>query len=51
MPMIEFYTDYVFQVLEKVQTEYIKRLSVKRSAAEDFTRYADKYLLRTAWNG
>ncbi|CZT14616.1 related to monooxigenase [Ramularia collo-cygni] len=51
MPMIEFYTDYVFQVLEKVQTEYIKRLSVKRSAAEDFTRYADKYLQRTAWNG
>lgn len=51
MPMIEHYTDYVIQVLEKTQREYIKRLSVKQSAAEDFTRYADEYLKRTAWSG
>lgn len=49
--MVEHYTDYVIQVLEKVQTENIKRLHVKRSAAEDFTRYADEFLTRTAWTG
>ncbi|GIZ39954.1 hypothetical protein CKM354_000331300 [Cercospora kikuchii] len=51
LPMVEHYTDYVIQVLEKVQTENIKRLHVKRSAAEDFTRYADEFLTRTAWTG
>jgi hypothetical protein len=51
MPMVEHYTDYVLQVLEKFRTENIKRLSVKKSVAEDFTRYADEYLKRTAWSG
>lgn len=51
MPMIEHYTDYVIQVLEKTQREYIKRLSVKQSVADDFTQYADEFLKRTAWTG
>lgn len=51
MPMVEHYTDYVIQVLEKAQREFIKRLSIKRSVAEDFTRYSDEFLKRTAWSG
>lgn len=51
LPMVEFYTDYVLQVLEKTRTDNIKRLSVKKKVSEDFTRYADEYLKRTAWSG
>jgi hypothetical protein len=51
IPMVEFYTNYILQVLEKVQVEDIKSLQVKKSAAEAFTRHADEYLKRTAWSG
>ncbi|KAH7072432.1 FAD/NAD-P-binding domain-containing protein [Paraphoma chrysanthemicola] len=51
LPMIEHYTDYVLQVLEKARTDNVKRLSVKKSVSEDFTRYADEYLKKTAWSG
>jgi hypothetical protein len=49
--MVEFYTNYILQVLEKYQVEDIKKMQVKRSAAEAFTRHADEYLKRTAWTG
>ncbi|PVH71630.1 steroid monooxygenase [Cadophora sp. DSE1049] len=51
LPMVEFYTDYILQVLEKVQVEDIKKIQVKRSAAKAFCEHADKFLLRTAWSG
>ncbi|KIW25994.1 uncharacterized protein PV07_09126 [Cladophialophora immunda] len=51
IPMIEAYTDYIIKVLKKVQLEDIKRIQVKRSVAEDFTRHSDLYLKRTAWSG
>ena len=51
VPMVEFYTNYIIQVLEKFQTEDIKKIQVKKSAAEAFTRHADQYLKRTAWTG
>ena len=50
-PMIEAYTKYLFQILEKAQIEDIKKIQVKRSAAEQFTRHADLYVERTAWSG
>ncbi|KAF5850462.1 hypothetical protein GGP41_002714 [Bipolaris sorokiniana] len=51
LPMVEHYTDYVLQILKKARTDNVKRLSIKRSVSEDFTRYADEYLKRTAWSG
>lgn len=50
-PMVEAYTSYAFQILEKAQIEDIKRLQVRRTAAEQFTAHADVYLRRTAWSG
>jgi cation diffusion facilitator CzcD-associated flavoprotein CzcO len=51
LPMIEAYTSYIYQVIEKVQVEDIKKLQIKRSVAEAFTTHADAYLQRTAWTG
>ncbi|KAH7127790.1 putative MoxY [Dactylonectria estremocensis] len=51
IPMIEAFTKYFIQVIEKCQTEDIKKIQVKRDAAEQFTRHADHYLKRTAWTG
>lgn len=51
IPMIEAFTKYILQIIEKVQLEDIKRIQVKRSAAEDFTKHADMFLTRTAWTG
>ncbi|KAF5714437.1 monooxygenase [Fusarium globosum] len=50
VPMVEAYTNYIIQVLEKVQVEDIKSVRVKQSVAESFTRHADLYLKRTAWS-
>lgn len=50
-PMVEAYTNYTFQVLEKAQVEDIKKIQVKRSAAEQFSRHADEYVKRTAYSG
>jgi cation diffusion facilitator CzcD-associated flavoprotein CzcO len=51
IPMIEAYTNYVIQVMQKVQVEDIKKIKVNRKVAEDFTRHSDLYLERTAWSG
>ena len=51
IPMVEAYTNYIIQVLEKAQVEDIKSVRVNRSVGEAFTRHADLYLQRTAWSG
>ncbi|KAJ3508268.1 hypothetical protein NM208_g15846 [Fusarium decemcellulare] len=51
VPMVEAYTNYILQVLEKVQIEDIKSLRVNPAVAESFTRHSDLYLKRTAWSG
>ncbi|KIW45757.1 uncharacterized protein PV06_04115 [Exophiala oligosperma] len=51
IPMVEAYTSYIIQVLQKVQVEDIKSVRVNRSVAEAFTSHADLYLKRTAWSG
>ncbi|EME82838.1 uncharacterized protein MYCFIDRAFT_203419 [Pseudocercospora fijiensis CIRAD86] len=50
-PMIEAYTRYIFQIIEKAQIEDIKKIQVKRSAAEQFCKHADLYIKATAWSG
>ncbi|KAJ4204164.1 hypothetical protein NW759_015001 [Fusarium solani] len=51
IPMIEAFTDYILQIISKVQTEDIRKIQVKRQAAVDFTHHADVFLKRTAWSG
>lgn len=51
VPMVEAYTNYIIQVLEKAQVEDVKSLRINRQVAKDFTRHADLYLKRTAWSG
>lgn len=51
VPMVEAYTDYIMQVIEKCQHDRIKKLQIRASVAEDFTKYADQYLKRTAFSG
>lgn len=51
IPMVEAYTDYIIQVLQKAQIEDIKSVRVNRAVAEAFTQHADLYLKRTAWSG
>jgi cation diffusion facilitator CzcD-associated flavoprotein CzcO len=50
-PMVEAYTNYVFQILEKMQVEDIKKIQIKRSIAEQFSQHADKYVKRVAFSG
>ncbi|KAJ5621653.1 hypothetical protein N7528_006436 [Penicillium herquei] len=50
-PMVEAYTNYTIQVLEKAQVEDIKKIQVKRSAAEQFSKHADEFTKRTAYSG
>ncbi|KAF9892982.1 hypothetical protein FE257_012393 [Aspergillus nanangensis] len=51
LPMIEAFTNYILQIISKAQVEDIRKIQVRRQAAEDFTRHADLYLKRTAWSG
>ncbi|KAF9895312.1 hypothetical protein FE257_000216 [Aspergillus nanangensis] len=51
LPMIEAFTNYILNIITKVQVEDIRKLQVKYSVAEQFTRHADAYLQRTAWIG
>ncbi|RSL99848.1 hypothetical protein CEP52_009501 [Fusarium oligoseptatum] len=51
IPMIEAFTKYILQVIQKCQVEDIEKIQVKRNVAEQFTRHADLYLKRTAWTG
>lgn len=49
MPLIEKTTEYIFQVIKKVQLENIKSIRPSRAASEEFRQHADLFLKRTAW--
>lgn len=50
-PLIQCYSDYALQILDKMQTENIKSITVKKRATDQFLRHADTFLKRTAWTG
>lgn len=50
-PLIQCYSDYTLQILDKIQSENIKSLRPKRKATDQFLRHADTFLKRTAWTG
>lgn len=51
IPIIEAYTEYVAQVITKIQTENIRCLRPKAKATQHFLFHAKEYLQRTAWTG
>lgn len=50
-PLIQAYSDYALQILDKIQTDRIKSIRVKTRATEQFLRHADTFLKRTSWTG
>lgn len=49
MPLIEQWTRYMFDVIEKVQVENIKSLTPRLDLSKQFRQHADLFLQRTAW--
>lgn len=48
-PIIEKYTDYIINVITKMQVDCIKSLRPRRYCADEFMRHSAKFLERTAW--
>lgn len=50
-PLVQAYTNYVIQIISKMQIERITSLRPKSRAVAQFLRHADTFLKRTAWTG
>ena len=50
LPIIEVFTNYMCDIITKMQVENIKSLAPKKSAALQFKEHHDLYMLRTAWS-
>jgi hypothetical protein len=49
MPLIEQWTQYMFEVIRKAQVENIKSFTPRLDLAQQFRQHADLFLQRTAW--
>lgn len=49
MPLIERWTQYMFDVISKAQEENIKSFTPKMARCQQFRQHADLFLQRTAW--
>lgn len=49
MPLIEKWTKYMFDVIEKAQIENIKSFTPRMNVSKQFRQHADLFLQRTAW--
>ncbi|CAI6016935.1 unnamed protein product [Clonostachys chloroleuca] len=50
LPIMEWYTRYAFQVIEKVQSEGIKSFEIKPSAVKDLYIHTHELMKRMAWS-
>ncbi|KFY41588.1 hypothetical protein V495_04857 [Pseudogymnoascus sp. VKM F-4514 (FW-929)] len=50
LPIMEWYTRYIFQMINKVQTENIKSFSVKGDAVKDLYDHTHELMKRLAWS-
>ncbi len=50
LPILDWYTRYMFQVIEKVQTENIKALEPKVAAVRDLHNHTHELMKRLAWS-
>ncbi|KAK3676970.1 hypothetical protein LTR78_003175 [Recurvomyces mirabilis] len=49
MPLIEMWTKYMFDVIEKAQMENIKSFNPRLDLSKQFRQHSDLFLKRTAW--
>lgn len=49
MPLIEKWTQYMFDVIEKGQVENVKSFTPRMGPSKQFRQHADLFLKRTAW--
>lgn len=47
---MEWYTRYVFQMIEKVQTDNIKSFEVKKEVVKDLYNHTHELMKRLAWS-
>ena len=50
-PIVDAYSHYVIQAIEKIQTEQIRSIRPKQHVVDAYLRHADSFLKRTAWTG
>lgn len=50
LPVLDWYTRYVFQVIEKMQTENVKSVMPKAQAVKDFYNHTHELMKRLAWS-
>lgn len=50
LPIHEWYIRYIFQVIEKMQTENIKAFEPKKAAVRDFYNHTHELMKRLAWS-
>ena len=50
LPVLEWYTRYVFQVIEKMQTENVKAIAPKAQSVKDFYNHTHELMKRLAWS-
>lgn len=50
LPILEWYTRYIFQVIEKIQTENIKSVEPKEEAIRDLYDHTHELMKRLVWS-
>ena len=50
LPILEWYTRYLFQMVEKMQTENIKSFEVKAGAVKDLYNHTHELMKRLVWS-
>ena len=50
LPILEWYTRYAFQVIEKMQKENIKSFEPKEGAIKDFFNHTHELMKRLVWS-
>lgn len=50
LPILEWYTRYMFQMIEKMQTENIKAFEPKKDAVKDLYNHTHELMKRLAWS-
>lgn len=50
LPVLEWYTRYVFQVIDKMQTENVKCIDPKPEAIKDLYNHTHELMKRLAWS-
>lgn len=50
LPILEWYTRYAFQVIEKVQTENIKSFEPKKEVIKDLYNHTHELMKRLVWS-